>query len=50
MNRDRMFQNSVLRMFGPKGNEVIGGLKELLNGELHKLYSSPNIIRLSEGG
>jgi hypothetical protein len=38
----RVFENRVLRrIFRPKGKEVTGGLH---NGELHNLYSSPNII------
>jgi hypothetical protein len=44
-----MFENSVLRrMFGPKRVEVKGGLRKLHNEELHKLYFSPSIIRMSE--
>jgi hypothetical protein len=43
----RMFVNRVLRrIFGPKRDEVIGGLRKLHNDELHKLYSSPKIIRM----
>jgi hypothetical protein len=34
------------RIFGPKRDEVTGGLRKLHNEELHDLYSSPNIIRL----
>jgi hypothetical protein len=33
-------------MFGPKRDEVIGGLRKLHNEELHNLYSSPSIIRM----
>jgi hypothetical protein len=33
------------RIFGPKGNEVIGGWRKLRSEELHNLYSSPSIIR-----
>jgi hypothetical protein len=32
------------RMLGPKREEVIGDWRRLLNEELHKFYSSPNII------
>jgi hypothetical protein len=40
-HRLRVFENRVLRrIFGPKRDEV-----RLHNQELHKLYSSPNIIR-----
>jgi hypothetical protein len=41
-----VFENRVLRrIFGPKKEEGTGKRK-LNNGELHNLYSSPNIIRL----
>jgi hypothetical protein len=32
------------RIFGPKGDEVMGDWRKLHNGELHNLYSSPDII------
>jgi hypothetical protein len=36
----------VLRaIFGPKRDEVTGEWRKLQNGELHNLYSSPDIIR-----
>jgi hypothetical protein len=41
-----MFQNRVLRIFGPKRDEVTGGLRKLHKEELHKLYPSPSIIRM----
>jgi hypothetical protein len=42
-----VFENRVLRrLFGPKRDEVTGGLRKLHNEELHNLYSSPNIIRM----
>jgi hypothetical protein len=42
-----VFENRVLRrIFGPKGEEVVGGRKRLHNEDLHNLYASPNIIRL----
>ena len=41
----REFQNRVLRIFGPKRDEVTGEWKKLHNDELHDLYSSPNIVR-----
>jgi hypothetical protein len=41
-----VFENRVLRgMFGPKRDEVTGEWRKLHNGELHNLYSSPDIIR-----
>jgi hypothetical protein len=47
----RVFQCRVLRIFGLKRDEVIGGLRKLHSEELHNLYSSPSIIRIikSEG-
>jgi hypothetical protein len=46
-----VFENRVLRrIFGPKRKEVEGGWRRLHKEELHKLYSSPNIIRLSNRG
>jgi hypothetical protein len=45
-HRLRVFENRVLwGMFGPKGDEVTGEWRKLHSGELHNLYSSPNIIR-----
>jgi hypothetical protein len=42
-----VFENSVLRrIFGPKRDEVTEGWRKLHNEELHKLYSSPSIIRM----
>jgi hypothetical protein len=42
-----VFENRVLRrMFGPKRDEITGGLRKLHNEELHNLYSSPSIIRV----
>jgi len=34
------------RIFGPKGEEVVGGWRRLRNEELRNLYCSPNIIRV----
>jgi hypothetical protein len=42
-----VFEIRVLRrIFGPKRDEVTGDWRKLHNEELHKLYSSPNIIRM----
>jgi hypothetical protein len=42
----RVFGNRVLRgIFGPKGDEVTGEWRKLHSGELHNLYSTPDIIR-----
>jgi hypothetical protein len=41
-----VFENRVLRrIFGPKKEEVMRKWRKLLSGELHNLYSSPDIIR-----
>jgi hypothetical protein len=41
-----VFENRVLRgLFGPKRDEVTGEWRKLHSGELHNLYSSPDIIR-----
>jgi hypothetical protein len=42
----RVFENRVLiRIFGPKRDEVTGEWRKLHNEELHNLYSSRDIIR-----
>jgi hypothetical protein len=47
-HRLRVFENRVLRrIFGSKRDEVPGGWRKLHNDELHNLYSSPSIIRMS---
>jgi hypothetical protein len=44
--RLRVFENSVLRrIFGPKRDEVTGEWRKFHSGELHNLYSSPDIIK-----
>jgi hypothetical protein len=41
-----VFENRVLRrIFGPARDKVRGESRRLHNGELHNLYSSPDIIR-----
>jgi hypothetical protein len=44
-HRLRVFENRVLR-FRPKRDEATGEWRKLHNGELHDLYSSPNITRI----
>jgi hypothetical protein len=45
-HRLRVFENRVLRrIFEPKRDEMVGEWRKLHSGELHNLYSSPNIIR-----
>jgi hypothetical protein len=47
-HRLRIFENRVLRrMFGPKRDEVTGGRRKL-HEDLHNLYSSPSIIRVTK--
>jgi hypothetical protein len=42
----KAFENRVLRrIFGPKRDEGTGEWRKLHNGELHNLYSSPDIIK-----
>jgi hypothetical protein len=41
----RVFEDRVLRIFGPKREED-GLCRKLHNDELHSLYSSPNIVRV----
>jgi hypothetical protein len=44
--RLRVFENRVLRIFGPKRDEVTGEWRKLHNEELNGLYSLPNIMRV----
>ena len=44
--RLRVFDNTVLRIFRPKRDEVTRDWRKLHNEELNDLYSSPNIIRV----
>jgi hypothetical protein len=42
----REFEKRVVRRIrGTEREEMAGGWRRLHNGELHNLYSSPNIIR-----
>jgi hypothetical protein len=45
-HRVRVLENSVL-IFGPKREED-GSWRKLHNDELHSLYSSPNIVRMTK--
>jgi hypothetical protein len=41
-----VFENRVLRrILGPKREKVTGEWRKLHSGELHNLYSSPDVIR-----
>jgi hypothetical protein len=44
-HRLRVFENRVLRIFGPKREED-GSCRKSHNDELHSLYFSPNIVRV----
>jgi hypothetical protein len=44
-HRLRVFENRVLRIFGPKREED-GSWRKLHNDELHSLYTAPNIDRV----
>ena len=47
--RLRVFDNSVLgRIFGPKRDEAVGEWRKLHNEELHDLYCSSNIVRVTK--
>jgi hypothetical protein len=44
-HRLKVFEKRVLRrIFGPKRDEVTGEWRKLHSGELHNLFSSPDII------
>jgi len=42
----RVFENMVLKRFGPRREEVTGEWRRLHNEELNDLYCSPNIVRV----
>jgi hypothetical protein len=44
-HRLRVFENRMLRIFGPKREED-GSCRKLHNDELHSLYFSPNIVKV----
>ena len=41
-----MFENMMLRIYGPRRDEVTGDWGRLHNKELNDLYSSPNIVQV----
>jgi hypothetical protein len=45
-HRLRMFDSRMLRIVGPKRDEVTGEWRKLHNEELRDLYSSPSIMRI----
>ena len=42
----RVYENMVLRIFGPMRDEVTGEWRRLHNEALNDLYCSPNIVRV----
>jgi hypothetical protein len=44
--RLRTFENRVMRIFGPKRDEVTGEWRKLQNEELNDLYSSLNTLQV----
>ena len=42
----KVFENWVLRIFGPKRDQLTREWRKLHNEELNNLYSSPNIFRV----
>jgi hypothetical protein len=42
----RVFQNRVLRIFGPKRDEVTREWRKLHNEERNDKYSSPTVVQL----
>jgi hypothetical protein len=45
-HRLRVFENRMLRIFGPKRDEATGEWRKQHNKELHDLYSSPSLITM----
>jgi hypothetical protein len=43
-------KRTLRRIFGPKRDEVMGGLRKLHNEELHNLCYYPSIIRTMKEG
>jgi hypothetical protein len=41
-----VFKSRVLRIFGPKRDRVVGGLRRLHNEKLHNLYAAPNTLKV----
>jgi hypothetical protein len=44
--RLRVLENRVMRIFGPKRQEVAGGCRTLHGEKLHNLYASSSITRV----
>jgi hypothetical protein len=42
-----VFENRMLRrIFGPKGNDIVGGWRKMHDEELHNFNSSANVITI----
>jgi hypothetical protein len=42
----KVFENRMMRIFGSKGEEVVGCWRGLNNEELQNFYTSPNVIKV----
>jgi hypothetical protein len=42
------FENRVMRIFGPKRDEVMGGGRKPHDEDLRDLYSFPSVIKISK--
>jgi hypothetical protein len=38
----------VMRLFGQKSGEMVGGWREMHNEAIHNFHSSPNIIKITK--
>jgi hypothetical protein len=45
-HRLKVFEKRVLRIFGPKRDEVTSGWRKLHNEDIHNSYSSSSIIKM----
>jgi hypothetical protein len=49
VNRLKVFENRVLRIFGLKRDEIIGGWRKLHNEDFRNFGCSPYVIRTGQG-
>jgi phosphoribosylamine-glycine ligase len=49
-HRPRVFENRVLRIFGPKKDKVRGEWRKLHSKEFNDLYRSPTTVRVMKCG
>jgi hypothetical protein len=47
-HRLKVLENRVLKILGRKREQVTGGWRKLHNEELHNLYYSPSVIRMTK--